>query len=112
MSSIDFSKIKNWKYLEQVLVNNTSDSADIQILDNKMKENWKVHKTFQEVTNEGQSTISIRWVIPKKNKTKGNIYKARLVAPGFEEIDNIRKDSPTCCKENFRITSMIIVSFE
>ena len=55
MSSIDFSKIKNWKYLEQVLVNNTSDSADIQILDNKMKEieNWKVHKTFQEVTNEG-----------------------------------------------------------
>ena len=114
MSSIDFSKIKNWKYLEQVLVNNTSDSADIQILDTKMKEieNWKVHKTFQEVTNEGQSTISVRWVITKKNKTKGNIYKARLVAQGFEEIDNIRKDSPTCCKENFRIILLIIVSFE
>ena len=86
------------------------------ILDAKMKEieNWKVYKTFQKVANEGQSTISVRWVVPKKNKAKGNIYKARLVARGFEEIekDNIRKDSPTCCKENFRIILAIIVSFE
>ena len=70
LSSIDFSKIKNWKYLEEeVLLNNTSDSADIQILNTKMKgiENWKVHKTFQKVANEGQSTISVRWVVTKKN---------------------------------------------
>ena len=40
-------------------------------------ENWKVHKTFQEVANEDQSTISIRWVVTKKNKTKGNIYIKR-----------------------------------
>ena len=81
-----------------------------------MKEikNWKVHKTFQEVANEGQTTISARWVVTKKNKTKGNIYKARLVACSFEGIekDNIRKDLPTCCKENFRIILSIIVSFE
>ena len=77
-------------------------------------ENWKVHKTFQEVVNKGQSTISVRWVVTKKNKTKENIYKARLVAQGFEEIekDNIRKDSPTCCKENLRIILSIIVSFK
>ena len=116
LSSIDFSKIKKWKYLEEVLVNDISDSADIQILDAKMKEkeNWKVHKTFQEVANEGQSIISVKWVVTKKNKTKGNIYKARLVARGFEEIekDNIRKDSLTCCKENFRIILLVIVSFE
>ena len=37
LSSIDFRKIKNWKYLEEeVLVNDTSDSADIQILDAKI----------------------------------------------------------------------------
>ena len=43
-----------------------------QILNAKMKEieNWKVHKTFQEVVNEGQSTISVRWVVTKKNKTR------------------------------------------
>ena len=60
LTSIDFSKIKNWTYLE-VLVNDTSDSADTQILDAKMNEieNWKVHKTFQEVANEGQGTISV-----------------------------------------------------
>ena len=61
MSSIDFSKIKNWKYLEKLLVNDTSDSTDIQILDANVKEikYWKVHKTFKEVANEGQSTISV-----------------------------------------------------
>ena len=77
-------------------------------------ENWKVHKTFQEVANEGQSTISVRWVVTKKNKTKENIYKVRLIACNFEEIenDNIRKDLPTCCKDNFRIILCIIVSFE
>ena len=39
-------------------------------------------------------------------------YKARLVAPGFEELDrdNIRLDSPTSCKENFRLVLTIIVS--
>ena len=116
MSSIDFSKIKNWKYLEEVLVKDTSDSADIQILDSKMKEieNWKVHKTFQEGANEGQSTISVRWAVTKNIKTNGNIYKARLVARGFEEIekDNIGKDSRTCYKENFRIILSIIITFE
>ena len=51
LSSIDFSKIKNWKYLEEeVLVNNTSDSADIQILDAKMKEieTGKLIKLFKK----------------------------------------------------------------
>ena len=116
MTSTDFSKLKIWMYLEDVLVNDTSDSADTQILDAKMKkiENWKVHKTFQEVANEGQSTISAGWVVTKRNKTKENIYKARLVSRSFEQIekDNIRKDSPTCCKENFRVILSIIVSFE
>ena len=53
------------------------------------------------------STVS---VITKKNKIKENIYKARLIARGFEEIekDNIRKDSPTRYKEILSI----IVSFE
>ena len=38
----------------------------------------------------------------------------RLIACNFEEIenDNIRKDLPTCCKDNFRIILCIIVSFE
>ena len=41
------------------------------------------------------------------------IYKACLVARGFEEenLNNIRKYSPTCCKNNFsRLVLSIIVS--
>ena len=50
-----------------------------------------------------------------KKQTEGNIYKARLVARGSEEIkkDNIRNDSPTCCKKNFIIIlSMFFFLFE
>ena len=59
MSSIDFCKIRNWKHLEEVLVNDTSDSDDIQIFDAKMKEieSWKIHKNFQQVANESQHGI-------------------------------------------------------
>ena len=40
------------------------------------------------------------------------LYKARLVARGFEESNliDIRKDSPTCCKENFRLLQAIAVT--
>ena len=60
-------------------------------------------KVFEEVENEGQRVMSVRWVITKKNKDQLT-YKARLVPGGFEEPgkDNIRIDSPTCWKENFR----------
>ena len=39
-------------------------------------------------------------------------YKARLVARGFEEsnLNEIRKDSPTCCKQNFRLLLAIVVT--
>ena len=69
-------------------------------------------KVFGEVENEGQRVVSVRWVITKKNKDQKLTYKARLVAGGFEELDrdNIRTDSPTCCKENFRLVFTITVS--
>ena len=40
------------------------------------------------------------------------IYKTRLVARGFKEekLNNIRKDSPTCSKDNFRLVLSIFVS--
>ena len=51
-------------------------------------------------------------MITKKNKEQKLAYKARLVTRGFEELnrDNIRTDSQTCCKENFRLVLTIIVS--
>ena len=48
----------------------------------------------------------------QKYKGKGMYYKARLVARGFEESNliNICKDSPTCCKEHFRLLLAIVVT--
>ena len=39
-------------------------------------------------------------------------YKACLVVRGFEEenLKDIRKDSPTCCKDNFHLVTSIIAS--
>ena len=103
--SVEFSKVKGWNYLEEeVLANDIIESDNsIEILKAKMNEfeNWKDRKGFEEVENEGQRVISVRWVITKKNKDQKLSYKARLVARGFEELDkdNTRADSPTCCKE-------------
>ena len=111
--SIDFNKVKKWKYLqEEILINYSNDSKNIKISDAKMKEisNWKHHKVFEEVVDEGQNTVSVKW--GKKDKDDEPVYKARLVVRGFEEIekDEIRKDSPTCCKENFRLILSLVIT--
>ena len=81
------------------------------IVEAKLKEleNWKNNNVYSEVDNEGQSQISVQWVITEKiigvSKTK-----ACLVAWAFQEMDNdkIRKDSPTCGREKLRLILLII----
>ena len=54
----------------------------------------------------------MRWVITQKFKNNKMIFKARCsVARGLEEenLNNIRQDSTTCCKDNFRLVLSIIV---
>ena len=56
-----------------MLINNITEPDNrIEILKAKRNEfeNWKDHKVFEEVANEGQRVISVRWVITKKNKDK------------------------------------------
>ena len=52
-----------------------------------------------------EKQVSLRWVVVEKYKNEDVTYKARLVARGFEEnnLDEICKDSPTRCKENFQV---------
>lgn len=112
--STDFSKITDCKLLNEEIISNSSETNDIQILNAKMKEtdNWKKHgKTFLK-SNKGQSTISVRWVVTKKNKTEKVAYKVCLVEQGFEEIkkEDTRKDSPMCCKGNVQLVLSITVS--
>ena len=48
--SIDFNKVKEWKYLqEEIFISSSNDSGNVKIVDAKMKEisNWKGHKVLQ-----------------------------------------------------------------
>ena len=58
----------------------------------------KEFKTYEEVPDTGQYKISTTWVI----WNKGDTIRARLVARGYEEISDIRKDSPTVSKGGLR----------
>ena len=66
--------------------------------------NWRTGKQ-QGLDNEGQSQMSVQWVITEKIIEGVSRTKAWLVAQGFEEMDGntIRKDSPTCGRENLRL---------
>ena len=64
-----------------------------------------------QVQDVNQPKISTRWVCTEKDSEEGKIFKARLVARGFEEDTSlIRKDSPTCNKESLRLVLAIISS--
>ena len=70
---------------------------------------WRDFNTFVEVPNEGQPTVSTRWVCTRKFKGNKVVTKARLVARGFEEnTDNLKTDSPTCSKECLRLLLCIL----
>ena len=61
----------------------------VEVIEAKDKEleNLMKYNVFEEVNDEGQETISSRWVITKKEKADGQKanYKGRLVARGFQE---------------------------
>ena len=78
----------------------------------KQKElnNWKEQKVYQEIENENQNCISVKWVISPKVINGVLSTKARLVAKGFEEDFENRVDSPTGTKEGLRLILCLITA--
>ena len=75
---------------------------DIRVIKAKEAElnYWKENQVYEEVKNQGQSSISVRWVVNEKINPAGETkVKARLVARGYEEKQHIQGDSPTVSKE-------------
>ena len=71
-------------------------------------DSWNRNNVYQEVEDEGQETLSVRWVTTEKLKDGKSVIKARLVARGFEENSSeLHKHSPTCSKEAVRLTLSI-----
>ena len=70
---------------------------------------WKQYGTYREVHDNGQKTISTRWVVNSKGK---DTYKARLVVRGFEETGDFGpSDSPTGDKACLRMIAALATSF-
>ena len=69
-------------------------------------EKLKSFDSFEEVDDKGQYRISCRWILWKK----GTEVRARLVARGFEEAEEVPSDSPTVDKCNIRVALAIAAS--
>ena len=67
------------------------------------------YDVFEAVKDEGQETISSRWVVSAKEKHDGKKQKpkARLVARRFQETIEPKSDSPTDSKESFKMLMAI-----
>ena len=65
---------------------------------------------YGEVPDEGQPTISTRWVVTRKKVNDKEVTKARLVVRGFEEENSVQSDSPTASKATIRMVMAIAAS--
>ena len=109
--SINFEEIDEWRLKDEVILLADNKHSTIEAKHLELQ-NWRCHKVYTEVEDEGQSYLSVRWVITVKHKDGEQLTKARLVVRGFEEEDKekLRTDSPTCCKENLQVLFAIIAS--
>ena len=102
-----------WKSVtENVLVVSNQSNGEFGEAKEKELQNWKNMKVYEEVDNEGQDCLSVRWVFSEKNVDEKKVRKARLVARGYEELLTTQRDSPTANKESSRVALAIISSKE
>ncbi|KAK4327262.1 hypothetical protein Pmani_002204 [Petrolisthes manimaculis] len=82
------------------------ENMENQKLDKAKQEeikSWKNFGVYEEVTNMGQNALSVLWVVTEKENMDGKKkIKARLVARGFEDKEEVQSDSPTVSKEMLR----------
>ena len=105
---VDWDKMADWKEVEEeILIAEEFNKEDILIAKFKEIDKWRSFDAFEEVIDEGQKTISTRWVCTKKE----NDVKARLCARGYEDDCSFEQtDSPTVEKGNLRVLFTIAAS--
>ena len=98
---------------DEILLNEHCQlSKDQAIHEAKERElnSWKEQHVYDEVSDNGQETMSVRWVLKPKIINGQPGIKARLCARGFEETETFRTDSPTCSREGIRLVLMTVAS--
>ena len=106
-TSIDWSEVGDWEPLEFEVLNTLHEDKFSEARKKEL-DNWKSMDVYEEVEDNNQKAISVRWVYKEKLTDEGTLQKARLVAKGFQEDkDDIGNDSPTCGKDSLRVTLAI-----
>ena len=125
IQSLDLKNdVSSWQFIckdtipssDQELLSNEVYQAEIstEIEEAKSRElnGWKEREVYDEVNDEGQSCIDVRWVVTPKLIDGKLSTKARLVAKGFQEVQDFRTDSPTCARESLRLMTCIVASYK
>ena len=75
----------------------------------KELQNWEDFGVYEEVLDDGQKTLSTNWVLVRKMIEDKETVKARLCVRGDleEDVDTIRKDSPTVNKTNIKLFYLV-----
>jgi len=87
-----------------------SNDDDVLLAKQAELKKWTDNDVYTRVKDEGQYRISTTWVVNVKEVEQKRVTKARLVARGYEEQSNLRKDSPTCMATSTRVATAIISS--
>ena len=85
-------------------------SCEVQDAMRKEIEKFKTFDAYEEVADEGQTSIPIRWVITRQpNDGKNQPVKARLCMRGDLEKGKgkVRADSPTAGKDTLKLAMFI-----
>lgn len=110
LEEMPYEKIEDVQSPDQVfaVLIPKSEQNNEECLQAKMTEIQKLKDfdTFKLVDNEGQDFITCTWVISKKDDS----VRARLVARGYEEEENIQSDSPTLSKAGLRLVITVAAS--
>ena len=107
---IDWEKgVKEWTPIEEEVLVTSSQSDYKEEMENELQ-NWKKLNVYDEVDNEGQDFITVRWVYSEKEVGEKKVRKARLVARGYQEVLEKPTDSPTCNTESQRVALAVISS--
>ena len=74
-------------------------------------QNWRDMDVPIEVEDKSQKVFSTKWVVTEKTFPDGEKgAKARLMARGFKDEDQVPSDSPTAAKSTLRIMLAIIAN--
>ena len=107
---IDWKSVKEWQDIEENVLAASDKLYDYEIAQERELDNWKQLDVYQEVEDNGQDFVTVKWVPSLKEVGGNKVKKARLVARGYEEFIKTQTDSPTCTKESARVAIAIISS--